>query len=59
MHQAQRIYTWIAVKIHGYPDPYKNYNPIYCSFASFEYYKNALSYFMPALVFASLVLGMS
>jgi hypothetical protein len=41
------VYNWMAVKVYGIPDPTPQDDPIHGRSSSLEYYKKALSYFMP------------
>ena len=41
------VYKWMAMKVYGRPDPNNDDNPTHGRSSSLEYYKKALSYFMP------------
>ena len=41
------VYKWMAMKVYGHPDPNNDDNPTHGWSSSLEYYKKALSYFMP------------
>ena len=41
------VYKWMAMKVHGRPDPGHDDNPRFGRSSSLEYHKKALSYFIP------------
>ena len=45
--QPEDIYKWMAFKVYGRPDPNGDDNPTLGRSTSLQYYKKALSYFMP------------
>ena len=45
--QPDDIYKWMALKVFGQPDPSHDDNPTLGRSTSLEYYKKAISFFMP------------
>ena len=45
--QPDDIYKWMALKVFGQPDPSHDDNPTLGCSTSLEYYKKAISFFMP------------
>ena len=49
--QPEEIEKWMCVKVYGIPEPGPDDNPTLGRASSLEYYKKALSYYMPNKLF--------